>query len=109
MRGMVYLLIATIGEVVGTTALKASNGFSNLFPSIIVIISYSFSFYLLAQSLKTIPLGIGYAVWSGIGTAMTILIGVLVWKESLSLAGVLGVLLIFSGVLILNLKGTVAG
>ncbi|GAA0591412.1 multidrug efflux SMR transporter [Virgibacillus siamensis] len=104
MAGMMYLLIAVIAEVVGTTALKSSNGFSNLFPSIIVVVSYVLSFFLLGMSLKTIPLGIGYALWSGIGTALTIIIGVVVWKEAMSLASVLGVLLILSGVVILNMN-----
>lgn len=104
MAGMMYLFIAIICEVIGTAALKSSNGFSNLFPSIIVVISYCFSFYLLALSLKTIPLGTGYALWSGIGTALTILVGVVVWKETMSLTSILGVLLILSGVVILNMK-----
>ncbi|WP_174614526.1 DMT family transporter [Virgibacillus ihumii] len=104
MAGMMYLLIAIIAEVIGTTALKSSNGFSNLFPSIIVVVSYVLSFFLLGMSLKTIPLGIGYALWSGIGTALTIIIGVVVWKEAMSLASVLGILLILSGVVILNMN-----
>jgi small multidrug resistance pump len=108
MTGMIYLLIAVIGEVIGTSALKASNGFSHLFPSIIVVVSYIFSFYLLALSLKTIPLGVGYAMWSGIGTALTIIIGVVVWKEAVSVMNVLGVLLIVFGVIILNVNEAAA-
>lgn len=102
--GMVYLLIATLGEVVGTTALKASNGFSQWRPTLIVIASYAFSFYLLALSLKTIPLGVGYALWAGIGTALTVIIGIVVWKEAVSLTNVLGILFIVCGVIMLNMK-----
>lgn len=108
MKGMVFLLIAVICEVVGTTALKSSAGFSRLGPSTIVVLSYTLSFYLLGLSLKTVPLGIGYALWSGIGTALTIIIGIVVWKEAVSSAHVFGILLILFGVVILNLNQSAA-
>lgn len=104
MTGMIYLMIAIISEVFGTAALKASEGFSHLWPSVSVVITYALSFYFLALSLKTIPLGAGYAMWSGIGTVLTVIVGVVIWKEAVSLTSILGILLIISGVIILNLN-----
>jgi small multidrug resistance pump len=68
-----------------------------------VVVGYGLTFYLLGLALKQIPLGIAYAIWSGLGTAGAVLAGVLLWRESLNLAGVIGIALIFAGVLVLNL------
>jgi small multidrug resistance pump len=96
---MVILFLAILGEVVGTVALKASDGFARLGPS--VVVGYGLSFYLLALALKQIPLGVAYAIWSGLGTAGAVVAGILLWRESLNLAGV-GILLIIAGVVLLN-------
>jgi small multidrug resistance pump len=97
---MVILFLAILGEVVGTVALKASDGFARLGPSVVVV-GYGLSFYLLALALKQIPLGVAYAIWSGLGTAGAVVAGILLWRESLNLAGV-GILLIIAGVVLLN-------
>jgi small multidrug resistance pump len=98
---MVILFLAILGEVVGTVALKASDGFARLGPSVVVVVGYGLSFYLLALALKQIPLGVAYAIWSGLGTAGAVVAGILLWRESLNLAGV-GILLIIAGVVLLN-------
>jgi small multidrug resistance pump len=99
---MLILLLAILSEVVGTVALKASEGFARLGPNVLVVVGYGLSFYLLAQALKQIPLGIAYAIWSGLGTAGAVVAGILLWRESLNLAGVMGILLIIIGVILLN-------
>jgi small multidrug resistance pump len=100
---MLVLILAILCEVVGTVALKASDGFARLGPNALVVVGYGLSFYLLALALKQIPLGVAYAIWSGLGTAGAVVAGILLWRESLSLAGVVGVLLIIAGVILLNL------
>ena len=97
------LLLAILSEVVGTVALKASDGFARLGPTALVVVGYGLTFYFLGLALKQIPLGVAYAIWSGLGTAGAVLAGVLLWRESLNLAGVIGIALIVAGVLILNL------
>ena len=100
---MLILLLAIVSEVVGTVALKASEGFARLGPTLLVVVGYVLTFYFLGLALKQIPLGVAYAIWSGLGTAGAVLAGVLLWRESLSLAGVVGIALIVAGVVILNL------
>ena len=97
------LLLAILSEVVGTVALKASDGFARLGPTALVVVGYGLTFYFLGLALKQIPLGVAYAIWSGLGIAGAVLAGVLLWRESLNLAGVIGIALIVTGVLILNL------
>ena len=96
------LLLAILSEVVGTVALKTSDGFARLGPTALVVVGYGLTFYFLGLALKQIPLGVAYAIWSGLGTAGAVLAGVLLWRESLNLAGVIGIALIVIGVLILN-------
>jgi small multidrug resistance pump len=106
---MLLLLLAILSEVVGTVALKASEGFARLGPNVLVVVGYGLSFYLLAQALRQIPLGVAYAIWSGLGTAGAVIAGLLLWRESLNLAGILGILLILIGVIVLNIfAGTAA-
>ncbi|KRF62608.1 multidrug efflux SMR transporter [Peribacillus sp. TH16] len=104
MNPYVILGIAIISEVFGSSMLKVSNGFKKLFPSIGVIIGMGIAFYCLSLSLKTIPLGTAYAIWSGIGTALTALVGVIVYKESFNLKKFLGLVLIIGGVVVLKLS-----
>jgi len=105
---MLILVLAIMSEVVGTVALKASEGFARLGPNVLVVVGYGLSFYLLALALKQIPLGIAYAIWSGLGTAGAVVAGIVLWRESLSLAGVVGIVLIIAGVILLNLFSGVA-
>ncbi|MDK2776260.1 MAG: QacE family quaternary ammonium compound efflux SMR transporter [Pseudomonadota bacterium] len=105
-----WLLAAAVtAEVIATSALKASEGFSHLWPSVLVVIGYAISFYLLAIVLKTLPVGITYAIWSGLGIVFVTLIGWLVYSQTLDWPAILGVLLIMSGVLVINLFSAVSG
>ncbi|PHR25282.1 MAG: QacE family quaternary ammonium compound efflux SMR transporter [Hoeflea sp.] len=98
-----FLGIAIIGEVIATTALKASEGFTRWGYGSISIIGYAISLYILAIVLKTIPVGIAYAVWSGAGVAMVTLIGIVLFGQKLDLYAYLGIALIVAGVLVLNM------
>ncbi|WP_382325174.1 SMR family transporter [Hydrogenophaga sp. UC242_53] len=103
MNPWILLGLRIAAEVVGTSALKASEGFSKLWPSAIVVVSYGAAFYLLSLTLRTIPVGIAYAVWSGVGVVLIALIGWLAFGQKLDAAGMLGMGLIVAGVLVLNL------
>ena len=103
MNAWLCLAVAILAEVVGTSALKASEGFSRLWPSLLVIAGYAVAFYFLSLTLKQLPVGIAYAVWSGVGTVLITLIGVLAFQQKIDLAGTIGIALIIAGVLVLNL------
>jgi small multidrug resistance pump len=98
-----YLAIAIVAEVIGTSALKASKEFTNLFPSLIVVVGYGLAFYFMSLALRTIPLGITYAVWSGTGIVLIAIAGVFMYKEIPDLAAIIGMGLIILGVLVIHL------
>lgn len=98
-----YLAIAILSEVIGTTALKSSDGFTKTIPSILVAIGYGCSFYFLSLTLRSIPVGIAYAVWSGVGVVLISILGWWMFGQQLDKAAVLGIALILAGVLVLNL------
>ncbi|WP_106498286.1 DMT family transporter [Lentibacillus sp. Marseille-P4043] len=102
MRGYLYLIISIIGEVFATAMLKKSEGFTVLFPAVGVVAGYALAFYCLSLCLNTIPLSLAYAIWAGLGTALTALISVVVWGEVFSTFKILGVILIIGGVVLLN-------
>lgn len=97
-----YLGIAIVAEVIGTTALKATDGFSRIVPSLIVAIAYGASFFFLSLTLKTIPVGIAYAVWSGVGIVLIVLAGWWLYGQAIDAAGMVGIAFIGAGVVILN-------
>lgn len=97
------LAIAIMIEVVATSMLKLSNGFTRLMPSLAAIIGYAISFYCLAQTLRTIPVGIAYAIWSGAGIVCISLIAWLKFNQKLDFAAIIGMIFIIIGVLIINL------
>ncbi|WP_444921485.1 DMT family transporter [Microbulbifer sp. CnH-101-G] len=103
MSHWVYLSMAIVAEVVGTSFLKNSDGFSKIIPSIIVVISYGIAFYLLSISLRTIPVGVAYAVWSGVGVALITLVGFVFFGQRLDWGAALGIALIVLGVIVINL------
>lgn len=107
MKAYLFLAVAIMSELFGTSMLKASEGFTKLYPSLATIFGFGLAFYSLSLALQHIPLGIAYAIWSGAGTAVTAIIGVLIWKESISLSTIAGIALIIGGVVVLNLKGSV--
>jgi small multidrug resistance pump len=100
-----YLLAAIICEVIGTSALKQSAGFTKILPNIIAFIAYVSTFFFLSQALKDIPLNVAYAIWAGLGTLGIALIGWFIFKEPFSWMAALGSLLVIAGVILLNLSG----
>lgn len=99
----IYLIIAIVAEVIGTSALKASDGFTRLAPSLVVVLGYGFSFYFLSLTLRAIPLGITYAIWSGVGVVFISLSGWWFYKQPLDMPAIIGISFIVLGVLILHL------
>ena len=97
-----YLAIAIVAEVIGTSALKAAEGFTRPLPSLVVIVGYGAAFYFLSLALKTIPVGIAYAIWSGIGVALITLIGWVVFKQRLDAPALFGLALIIAGVAVIQ-------
>lgn len=98
-----YLAVAIVSEVIGTTALQASNGFTRLWPSLVVVVGYGIAFYGLSIAIKTIPVGLAYAIWSGVGIVLISAIGVIWLRQHLDLAAILGLSLIIAGVIVVNL------
>ncbi|MCV6609561.1 MAG: multidrug efflux SMR transporter [Amphritea sp.] len=107
--GQIYLLIAIVSEVIATSALKSSEEFSRLVPSILVVVGYGVSFYCLALALKSIPLGVAYAVWAGAGVALIAIVGAIAYKQTPDLPAIIGMVLIVAGVVVINLFSSSAG
>jgi small multidrug resistance pump len=106
LHSFVYLMAAIVSELIGTTSLKYSEGFTKLVPSLITVAGYGVSLYMLSQALdRGMPIGIAYAIWSGLGTAMIVTLGLVLFQESLTLWRVAGITLIIGGVIILNVLG----
>lgn len=97
-----YLVIAILSEVLATSALKSSLQFTRLVPSIIVIIGYASSFYFLSLTLRTIPIAVAYAVWSGVGVVLITTVGWYIYDQKLDFVSIFGIFLIASGVIVLN-------
>jgi small multidrug resistance pump len=97
-----YLVLAVVMETIGTTALQASQQFTRTGPSVIVVIGYAASFYLMSLTLKVLPVGIVYAVWSGLGIVMISAIGYFVYGQKLDMPAILGMFLILAGVLTIH-------
>lgn len=109
MNAWLQLLLAILAEVVATSALKASDGFTRLWPAVIVVLGYSVSFYCLSLVLKTIPVGITYAVWSGLGIVLITLAAWWLYGQTIDTAGLVGMGLILAGVVVLNVFSTSGG
>jgi small multidrug resistance pump len=103
MNHWVAIALAIIAEVIATSALKASEEFTKLMPSLLVVVGYGFAFYFMTISLRVIPLGIMYAIWSGLGIVMISIIGWVMYKQTLDFAAMLGVGMIVAGVLVIHL------
>ncbi|GGG93947.1 multidrug SMR transporter [Parapedobacter pyrenivorans] len=99
----IFLGLAIVLEVVGTSFLNASNGFSRITPTLVSIVSYVICFYFLSLAIKQIPLGIAYAIWCGLGIGLTAIVSVVVFKQKLDLAAVMGMALIGAGVVVMSL------
>jgi len=103
-----YLALAIIAEVIATSALKSSAGFTRLWPSVVVMVGYGLAFYLLALVLKTLPVGIAYAFWAGLGIVLVTLVGILVYGEKPDLPALLGLAMIVGGVVVIQVFSSVA-
>jgi small multidrug resistance pump len=104
-----YLAIAIVAEVIATSALKASEGFSRLAPSIVVVAGYTLAFFMLSLTLRAIPVGVAYAVWSGVGIVLISLAGYFVFGQRLDAPALIGMGLIVAGVAVIHLFSQTAG
>jgi small multidrug resistance pump len=102
MKQWMFLFIAIVSEVIATSALKATEDFTRLWPSIIVVIGYVSAFYFLSLTLRTIPVGIAYAIWSGVGVALIALVAWVLYGQTLDMPAFIGIALIVAGVVVLN-------
>jgi small multidrug resistance pump len=102
MHPALWLVLAIASEIVATVSLKLSDGFTKPLPVVAVVAGYGLSFYALSITLRTIPLGVVYAIWSGVGTAAVVLIGLFLFRETLDAVKVAGIGLIIAGVVLLN-------
>ena len=109
MIAYLYLSVAIVAEVIATTALRAADGFTQVLPSAISIIGYVVAFYFLSLTLRTMPVGVAYAIWSGVGIVLISLAGWLLYKQMLDLPAIVGMAMIMGGVIVINLfsKSTV--
>lgn len=103
MKNWMFLSMAIVAEVIATSSLKASAEFTKFWPSLIVVIGYAIAFYFLSLTLRSIPVGIAYAVWSGLGIVLVSLVSWWLYNQTLDLASMLGMGLIIAGVLVINL------
>jgi small multidrug resistance pump len=103
--GYVYLALAIAVEVLGTSLLKSTEGFTRLWPSVLCLGSYGVAFVLLSQVVKSVPVGVAYALWSGLGTVAIVAIGAMFLGEELNLTKILGIGLVVAGVVVLNVGG----
>lgn len=102
MQKWIFLAVAIVSEVIATSALKPSAGFTRLWPSIMVIAGYASAFYFLSLTLNVLPIGVAYAIWSGVGVALVALISWLYFHQPLDFAAIAGLLLIIAGVIVIN-------
>lgn len=109
MQHWTYLGIAIIAEVIATSALKASDGFTQWLPSLLVIVGYGLAFYFLALTLRSIPVGVAYAIWSGLGIVLVSVIALVLYGQKPDLPAVIGMALIITGVVVMQLFSRTAG
>ena len=109
MQHWIYLAIAIVAEVIATSALKASDGFSQWLPSVLVVVGYGLAFYFLALTLRSIPVGIAYAIWSGLGIVLVTLIALVLYGQKPDLPAVISMALIITGVVVMQLFSRTTG
>nr|WP_163575199.1 multidrug efflux SMR transporter [Halomonas faecis] len=103
-----YLALAIAAEVIGTSALKASEGFTRPWPSVVVVVGYGLAFFLLSLVLRSLPVGIAYAIWAGLGIVLVTVAGVVIYGETPDLPAVAGIAMIVGGVVVIQLFSKVA-
>lgn len=106
MKHWIYLAIAIVSEIIATSALSTSQGFSRPLPALIVVIGYAVAFYCLSQILTVIPVGVTYAIWSGVGIVMITLVGWILFDQKLDAPALIGIALITTGVIVMNVFST---
>ena len=109
MKNGIFLSIAIVSETIATSALKSSDGFSRLWPSLLVVAGYCAAFYFLSLTLRTIPVGVAYAIWSGVGVVLIALAGWLIHGQRLDAPALIGIALIVAGVVVMNVFSTTGG
>lgn len=109
MTAYLYLAVAIAAEVIATSALRAAQGFTVLVPSAIAIVGYVVAFYFLSLTLKTMPVGVAYAIWSGVGIVVVSIVAMVLYKQVLDLPALLGMGMIMAGVLVINLFSKTTG
>lgn len=109
MKNWAFLFLAIVSETIATSTLKSSEGFSRLWPSVITVVGYVVAFYFLSLTLRTIPVGIAYAIWSGVGVVLITLVGWFIFGQKLDAPALIGMGLIVCGVLMMNLFSTATG
>ena len=109
MKNWAFLFLAIVSETIATSTLKSSEGFSRLWPSVITVVGYVAAFYFLSLTLRTIPVGIAYAIWSGVGVVLITLVGWFIFGQKLDAPALIGMGLIVCGVLMMNLFSTATG
>lgn len=109
MKHRIFLAVAILAEVIATSALKASDGFSRLWPSVIVVLGYGTAFYFMSLSIQVIPVGITYAIWSGVGIVLIAIASWLLYGQVLDPPAIAGIVLIMAGVLVINLFSKTGG
>jgi small multidrug resistance pump len=102
MKSWLYLSVAIIAEVIATSALKSSDGFTRWWPSALVVVGYCTAFFFLSLTLRHVPIGIAYAIWSGVGLVLISIVGWLLFNQELDMPAILGMTLIVTGVIVLN-------
>ncbi|PCM46432.1 SMR family transporter [Marinobacter sp. ANT_B65] len=108
MKNWLFLGVAIASEVVATSSMKASAGFTKFWPSVVVILGYVIAFYFLSLTLKVIPVGIAYATWAGLGIVLISVAGWLVFGQKLDFASIIGMALIIAGVVVINVFSKVS-
>ena len=109
MNGYAWLGLAIVAEVIATSALKASDSFTRLIPSLVTAVGYGVAFYCLSHSMKTVPVGVGYAIWSGVGIVLITAIAWVLFKQKLDLPAMIGMGMILAGVVVINVFSKSAG
>ena len=109
MNGYAWLGLAIVAEVIGTSTLKASEGFTKTVPSVVTAVGYGFAFWCLSHAMKTVPVGVGYAIWSGVGIVLITAIAWVAFKQRLDMPALAGMGLIVAGVLVINLFSKSSG
>ncbi|MCS3532111.1 DMT family transporter [Chryseobacterium sp. JUb7] len=102
-RSYIYLVLAIVFEIIATTFLKKSEQFTRIIPSVITVVGYIATFYLLSLTLRQVPIGIAYAIWSGVGIVFITIIGMVAFKQVPDMPAIIGIVLIVLGVIVINL------